>query len=209
MLPQLFIWFNKHYDTSEPAFCIIFDFSKSLANLVTLERPTRSWSVSHLIFGIQTNKCVTHRFVCTCIYLFAQETNKRSDWTGQNSKRGQKVWSWCNAVNAITVFEFENVSNSQVGCLNLSEGTRMCKFWGEKMTTKGNKTYMFLTKSNTSRTWVLNSRITNVPESPSEIDWSLEIISTSPLNVSKEGQEGMPNAKTLRDTRRVVCGSFD
>ena len=95
-------------------------------------------------------------------------------------------------VTATTAFEFKNVSSSQVGCYYLSEGPRMCTFWGENMTAKDSKTHMFLIKLNTSRTSVLNSLIEKVPDSASEIPWSLEIISISPLNVSKGGQEGTP-----------------
>ena len=77
------------------------------------------------------------------------------------------------------------------------------------ITAKDNKTYMFLTKLNTSRTWLLNSRITNVPESPSEILWSLEIISTSPLNESKEVKNERQPENTLGYPPVVVCGSVD
>ena len=60
------------------------------------------------------------------------------------------------------------------------------------MTARNSKTHMFLSNLNTSRTSFLNSLIKKVPEFPSEIVVSLEIISISPLNVSKGGQEGTP-----------------
>ena len=46
-------------------------------------------------------------------------------------------------VTATTAFEFKNVSSSQVGCYYLSEGPRMCKFWGENMTAKEQDAHVF------------------------------------------------------------------